>query len=299
VGLALVALTLFTLAVVNLVTKKTATTWGMAFTVVFFLVFVASERVSRKGRKADDSHEKFALEEASDLDSQAVSARKGNVLVAVRNPNHLGHLRRVLEKTDTKKIDIVVSVSKTTAADAGEHELSAQEIFTSREQELFTHVVAMAEKEGKHVELLAVPGTDAYETLVQTAMRLESARIVMGGSPKAAPEEQGRLAGRAWERLPGPRPSLSLQVIDGEGRSQFFNMGPHPPRLWPEDVDRLHQMWLELTERRFGASLHHRDVVGVALQRMEADLRGERGAEVMDQLAEEIAHRPTAIESAP
>jgi amino acid transporter len=299
VGLALVALTLFTLAVVNLVTKKTATTWGTAFTIAFFVVFVTSERMSRKGRQADSSHEKFALEEASDLDSQALSARKGNVLVAVRNPNQLGHLHKVLEKTDTKKIDIVVvSVSKATAADAGEHELSAQEIFTSREQELFTHVVAMAEKQGKHVELLAVPGADPYSTLVQTATRLESARIVMGGSPKVPPEEQGRLTGRAWERLPQPRPSLSLQVIDAEGKSQFFNMGPHPPRLWPEDVERLHQMWLALTERKFGAALHHRDVVGVALQRMEADLRGGRGAEVMEQLAEEIAHRPAAIESA-
>ena len=34
--------------------------------------------------------------------------RPGNILVAVRNPNHLEHLEKILAKTDTRKIDIVV-----------------------------------------------------------------------------------------------------------------------------------------------------------------------------------------------
>jgi len=50
-------------------------------------------------------------------------------------------------------------------------------------------------------------------------------------------------------------------------------MGPHPPRMWPEDVDRLHRIWLRLSdEAAMGSKLHHRDVVGVALRRLEEDL---------------------------
>jgi hypothetical protein len=38
-------------------------------------------------------------------------------------------------------------------------------------------------------------------------------------------------------------------------------------------VDRLHSLWLRLAEKEgLGSKLHHRDVVGVALQRMEEEL---------------------------
>ena len=35
---------------------------------------------------------------------ETVNVRPGNVLVAVRNPNSLDHLKRTLDKTDTRKI---------------------------------------------------------------------------------------------------------------------------------------------------------------------------------------------------
>ena len=81
---------------------------------------------------------------------------------------------------------------------------------------MFTHVVTLAEKAGKHVELMVVPGTDPYEAVVQTAARLQSSRIVMGLSPKLTPSEQGAQVGRYWEQLPEPRPSLSLEIVLGK-----------------------------------------------------------------------------------
>jgi 7-carboxy-7-deazaguanine synthase len=42
------------------------------------------------------------------LQIEALDCRPGNVLVAVRNPNSLDHLKRTLDKTDTRKIDIAV-----------------------------------------------------------------------------------------------------------------------------------------------------------------------------------------------
>ena len=41
-----------------------------------------------------------------------------------------------------------------------------------------------------------------------------------------------------------------------------------------------HDLWLRLTEQ-FGSRLHHRDVVGVALRRLEKDLGTDRKDEVL------------------
>jgi len=95
--------------------------------------------------------------------------------------------------------------------------------------------------------------------------------------------------GNAWERLPRPRPQMSLQIIDREtGRSDFFNLGPHPPRLWPEDVELLHGLWLELSEKGLGHKLHHRDVVHYALRRLNSELRSPQSGEVIKGLAHEV-----------
>src|SRR5574341_646172 len=102
-------------------------------------------------------------------------------------------------------------------------------------------------------------------------------------------EELARRVGLAWERLPEPRHPFSLEVISSDRPSIYVNLGPHPPRLWPEDVDRLHELWLGLADQGgFGAKLHHRDVVGVALRRLEKDLSNERNAEVVEELKREI-----------
>ena len=88
-----------------------------------------------------------------------------------------------------------------------------------------------------------------------------------------ASEELAQKIGLAWERLPPPRHAFSLEVMDPERPSSFVNLGPHPPRLWPEDLDRLHNLWLRFTEEHnIGSKLHHRDVVGLALQRLEQEM---------------------------
>ena len=66
--------------------------------------------------------------------------RPGNVLVAVRNPNRLQHLERILQKTDTRKMDIVVlSVRQ---RHAGRQRASTrwnrQQMFSDAETTVFT-----------------------------------------------------------------------------------------------------------------------------------------------------------------
>jgi hypothetical protein len=290
VGLALITLALFSLAVINVFTKKVATISGITFTIAFFTTFVLSEKynLKRAGTHQRDL-EKFRLEAADDVSAETVNIRPGNVLVAVRNPHSLDHLKKVLDKTDTRKIDIaVLAVRTVTQAGSGEHPLDADQLFSSNETELFSKVVFLAEKAGKHVELIVVPGIDPNLVGVQTAQKLQSSRIVAGVSAKMGPAEQGRRVGEAWEKLAEPRPALSLEIIDPvTGESMYFNLGPHPPQLWPEDIDLVHNLWLEMDEATKCAKFRHRDVIGVALRRLEAQLHSqERESVIKDALIE-------------
>jgi len=256
-------------------------------------VFELSDIANRK-RKAGHGNEmeKFRLDPSDEVSCEGVSVRPGNVLVAVRNPNRLQHLQRVLDKTDTRKMDIVVlSVRQVTQAGSGEHALDTDQIFSDDETNVFTHVVTLAEKTGKHVELMVVPGSNPYEAVVQTAARLQSSRIVMGLSPKLTPSEQGAEVGYQWEQLPEPRPSLSLEIVlENQKDTVFFNLGPHPPRLWPEDIDLAHRLWLELSAKGPGAKLHHRDIIGVALRRMSTELHSDRSPEVFGDIQREVTN---------
>src|SRR5262249_17829649 len=153
--------------------------------------------------------------------------------------------------------------------------------FTDYERDLFTKVVAVAEKEGKHVDLLVVPAVNPFDAMVQTAAKLQASRLVTGVSARMASEELARRIGNAWEDLPEPRHAFSLEIITPGRPSIYVNLGPHPPRLWPEDVDLVHEMWLELSEKYAGAKLHHRDVVGVALRRMREQLQNAERDDVV------------------
>jgi len=297
VGLGLITLFLFTLACINVFTKELATIAGVSFTFVFFMVFTISEKMNKvEHARQRQNLEQFRLDENEEVSGSQISARPGNVLVACRNPSHLEHLEQVLEKTDTRKVDIVVlSVHRVTAAASGEYGLQADQIFAAAEQNLFTHVVTLAEKAGKHVELLAVAAADPWLGIVQTAQKLQSSRIVCGLAPIYAgnPAEQGKVVGEAWESLEQPRPSLSLEVVLPDvTQSIYFNLGPHPPRLWPEDVDRVHRLWLELCSRGGGAKLHHRDIVGVALNRLEQQLHSGQAGDVLKDIESEVKHHP-------
>jgi hypothetical protein len=288
-GLMAITAALFFLAVINVLTKQVATISGLSFTLVFFAIFEWSEKENRKRHKLKgQEQEKFRLEMPSHLSAETVHVRPGNVLVAVRNPKRLDHLEHVLRKPNDK-LDIVVLTVRSEVM-ALEYQLKTEQIFAEAEAELFTRVVTLAEKAGRHVELLVVPGADPYDAAVQIAARLESSRIVMGLSPKLTPSEQGAQVGYYWEKLREPRPALSLElVLENQKDTVFFNLGPHPPRLWPQDIELAHRLWLELKEMGPGSKLHHRDVVGVALRRMSSELRSERAGEVLADVQREIA----------
>jgi amino acid transporter len=285
-GLAVTTLALLLVAVTNLLTKQIATIYGLSFTALLFTVFTVSERLNARQRMEKEAAlEEFQLDHEPDVDPRLVQARPGCILVAIRDYNHMHHLREVLRKTNIRRQDIVVMTVRPLDAGAGEHELAEDQLFTEYEQELFTRVVSLAEKEGKPVELLVVPATDPFFALVHTAQKLKASRLVTGVSRAMSSEELARRIGLAWEQLPEPRHAFSLEIIAPDRPSSFVNLGPHPPRLWPEDIDRLHELWLRLTTKEgFSAALHHRDVVGAALRYLEKNLNSERRQEVLDEI---------------
>jgi amino acid transporter len=289
IGLFLTTLVLCFVALANLFSKKIATVYGIGFTVVLFVLFTVSEQINTRRRKEKKSGlEEFNLDMRPEIAATSIHARPGCVLVAVRDYNRMSHLEMVLQKTNLRRHDIVVMTVRPVSAGAGEYELGQNQLFSDYEQELFTRVVSVAEKQGKTVDLVVVPGVDPFDAMVQTAQRLQASRLVTGVSSRMDSEELARRIGQAWERLPEPRHAFSLEVISPGRPSIYVNLGPHPPRLWPEDLDRLHELWLRLSEGHFGHKLHHRDVVGVALRRLQKDLESERRTEAIEDLGREL-----------
>jgi len=288
IGLGVIAVILFSIAAINLITKQVATVSGVAFTLVFFVVFLVSERINER-RRGSDAHvemDQFRLQPQEIISSETVEVRPGNALCVVRDYNTLGHVRTALEKTHTGKRDLVVmTVQVMKGADAGYQDINREELFTRYEQLLFSRVTSEAEKAGKHVDLLVVPGTNVFDAIAQTALHLDSADIWAGRSSVMAPAEQSRLFGEAWERLPRrPNRQVAFHIVDGNGVLHEFTLGAHVPQLAEADVDLIHMLWLDATKEAGIESLHHKEIVTVALARLAEDMRGPARAATLERL---------------
>jgi amino acid transporter len=293
VGLGLISIVLFSTALVNLFTKEMATIAGVSFSLVFFVVLTVSERATAQQHASGESGlEQFNVAANTELSAQAMEVRPGNILVAVRDPTNLFYLRDVLSRVDTTKTDVVVMTARIYHREhsfSGTMEMESTEVFDKYEQELFTAVVSAAEKEGKHVSLVVVPTNDIFEGIVATAQRLNSIVVVCGQSNKLTADEQGKLTGDAWERLPEPRPRLTLVVVGRDGTRHEYQLGPHRPRVRKEDVDLLHSLWKEATSDPKFRELHHYHVLNVALQEMEERMHnGAQREQVMKDLEGEM-----------
>jgi Amino acid permease len=291
-GLIVIFLVLFTTAMVNLFTKSEATVAGVTFSIVFFALFTYSEhRVTKERHGKPEQLDQFRVYGNQELGSGALGARPGNILVAVRDPKNLYYLRNVLSHTNTNDQDVVVMTARLYPREdsfTGSPVYDANEIFDHYEQELFTTVVAVAEKEGKPVSLLVVPATNVFEAIIITAQRLDSSRMVCGLSNKLTADEQAKLTGDAWEKLPEPRPPLTMEVYEPDGSIREYKLGPHTPRLRPQDLELLHNLWLQITTDPKFAAAHHYHIVALALEELKRELGSEQGAALLDKLREEM-----------
>jgi len=285
VGLALITLTLTALCIINLFTKEVATISGLAFTVIFFVVFEISEKITRKHATHHAELDQFNVDPGEELTPVALGVRPGNILVMVRNYNTLYNLGAVLDRVDARKQDVVVlHLRFLTRAASGESGLSAEQLFSSEEQDLFTRALGLAEKKGKTIHLAVAAATEKWDAILRAAQSLQSSVVVLGVSPTRPVTEEAYVAGLAWERLSDPKPQLTLEIYFPSGQEHIFYLGPHAPHLTPTEIDLLHRLWLEISNEVAPEEIHHHDVVHFALEELREDLSNSQRHDVIHRL---------------
>jgi len=285
VGLALITLTLFLIAFVNLFTKPVATVAGGAFSILLYIVFTISERRGHHNNAARVEMDQFNLALEGELTPEGVGARPGNILVPVSNHYALYHLGNVLDRIKPGRRDIVVlHIRLLRRSASGENELDVDQLFGSIEQHLFSQALSMAEKRGKSIRLAVVAANDLWDGILRAATALKSSTIVLGHSAKETTEEQARQIGDAWEQLGDQKPQFNLEIHLANGDKVYKVLGPHAPNLTGNEVNLLHRLWLRFSEMLAPQELHHHDVVHFALEEVQKELDDGHEDEVVKRL---------------
>ncbi|MGA2667689.1 MAG: APC family permease [Ignavibacteria bacterium] len=211
IGLSIIFLALFFVAVTNLFTKPIATISGLIFTLTFFLIFVISEiivkrksirkEIEHKGDEhfIDEHHgvlEHFNLNGEDLLTPESIGSKLENrILVAVRDPGNLSHMQKVINETDIETTDIIVFIARVFKDKLNtevRQDLEPDEVY------LFSAVVNVAEKIGKPVIPLIVPTNNAFYSIVSVANALKVKEVIIGLSAKYRPDVQLQQLALLW-----------------------------------------------------------------------------------------------------
>ncbi len=221
IGITIIFLILLSTALINLLTKKTATEWGVGFTLAFLAAFVLLEKISRR---KDGGHKHQHLEQFNERSSDAVSTHAmglthpNPMLVAARGPRSLPVLRKVLLETDTNKRDVVVITCKVLPA-MTPGITDAERSINDLDRELLTKIVTVAEEVGKQVHPLVLPTNNPLYAICTAARDLRANEVVLGVSEKANAEDQLEQFALAWgtatgEMAPGETvPKMTVRIL--------------------------------------------------------------------------------------
>jgi hypothetical protein len=230
IGLGLIFLVLFIAAIVNLLTKETATTWGMGFTAGFLAVFIVTEQVHHRRRKGEHHvhQEQFNQESAPEISLHGLGLDKKpyRKLVAIRSPNNLFMLEKALAESDPATTAIAVMTAKVEPGAVTER-APDQELDTY-DQRLMTAVVQRAEKSGKEVTPLIVPTNSPLFAVINTAKTLDVQELIVGVSNKNTADEQLDQIALYWFNLceGNPKP-LTVRIVSHDREVHL---------IWPAEI---------------------------------------------------------------
>ncbi|HEV8605939.1 MAG TPA: amino acid permease [Tepidisphaeraceae bacterium] len=200
IGITVIFLILLSTALINLLTKKVATIWGIGFTAGFLAVFVICEHISRRLRQGKH-HEH--LEQFNENVTDAPTAESlglthpDPIIVAVRNPRSMAALEKVLGEVDADRQDIVSITCKVLpplTPGITPEELRLDE----NDREVLTRVVNVAEEAGKRVFPLVIPTNNPLYAIATAARDLNAREVVLGTSEKSSAEVQLEQFAIAW-----------------------------------------------------------------------------------------------------
>jgi hypothetical protein len=160
---------------------------------------------------------------------------------------------------------------------------------------IFTKAISVAESFGKKVSLLLVPAGDVFAALVQGANSLEMDSVVSGLSSTMTAEDQAFHMGQAWEGLPEPKRQFNFYVISPSGEAKVFYIGPHAPKLSPDDVQLVHRLWVNMRRDPSMQDLHHSDIITYALTRLAGQYAREKLEILRDLRNYRVAESPVAL----
>ena len=245
---------------------------GFALVAALTTALVVSKRsVAAQPERPGIALDEFQLLPSDDVDLRRAEARPGNFLVPVRRPHVLTHLVSAIRAAGDR--DVVAMTVRVVGLDVPDDPTQDPRA-TEHERQLFSAVMAAAEREGRAVRLMIVPGVNVFDAVIETALRLKSSEIHTGESETLSADDQARLLGEAWERASKPSGvDVRLVVYHPRGTTAAYHLGAHAPALRPEDFEQVHRLWLDVV-RSVGPSVHHHDVVRTALMLMEHELSG-------------------------
>lgn len=230
VGLGLIFLVLFGFAIINLFTKTVATTWGVVFSISFFILFTISEKINRKHRKVlvlghehDIEYEEkvnLRLEETLTPQCCGLTAQR-RILITARDPHNLYHAKKALEEFDPDTTDCIIMTAKMTRPYEIEGDMAT---LYPEEQSLLTYVVNLAETAGKKVTPILVSAKDPLFAISKVASELDVDEIIVGRSEKMSAEHQLETLAMSWGALQGHSPKgIKIRVI-WEGRELTYQI---------------------------------------------------------------------------
>jgi amino acid transporter len=226
VGLILIFLVLMAAAILNLLTKETATTWGLGFTAAFLTIFVVTERYHEGKRQAHggkhEHMEQFNQQSAEDVTRDELGLKHPyRKLVAIRSPHNLFMLEKALAETDPETTDVIVMTAKLQLPGAT---ATAQTDLDTYDQELMTAVVQKAEHAGKEVHPLIVPTNNPLHAVLRIAKEMQAQELIMGASNKFTADEQLDQISFFWISLhDGAAPPLTVRVLSRD-RDMYLDL---------------------------------------------------------------------------